>query len=273
MTPTAPYIRPLYGPADKRHVKPGVDVVAVKRGLARAGFLTWPKGGHFDGDYNRRAVEAVKLLQTRAHIKPTGHYGHATHEALRLSHRKGHASEAAFDAFALSLLAQAAHVHAAETAEVRAARALEDAAGFWIVHRDESHYAQVRPFPLLMPPAILVRTDCSGFSTACFFVAGAPDPNGPAYRYSGYGYTGSLVGQGAATTKDKAGPGCLAFYGHTPPERASAAFPVGSPTHVATCLSAGYIASDGQESGPSKYDLDYRSDFHSVRRYPLVKED
>lgn len=268
MNTNAPFCRPLYGPGDRRHSPPGIDVVAVKRGLARAGFFAWAEGGHFDARYNPRAVAAVKQFQTKVGIKPTGHYGMATHEALRLTRRKGHPSEWAFDAMASALLRQAQHDHAAETATARAARALVDAAAFWIVHRDESHYAQVRPFPLVVPPQIALRTDCSGFATTCFFAAGSPDPNDRGY--DGNGYTGTLVSNGTPVEAHEADAGCLAFYGRT--SSPSPAFPVGSPTHVAVCLPGGYIASDGQESGPQKYDLDYRGDFHSTRRYPLVKE-
>lgn len=271
MTTQAPFVRPLYGPGDHRHVQPGIDVVAVKRALSRAGYFPWRPGGNFDARYNAPTVAAVKAFQKQAGIRPTGHYGMATHEALRLTRRKGHPSEWAFDAAAAALLRQAAHVEAAETAADRAAKALVDAAAFWIVHADESHYAQVRPFPLVVPPQIPVRTDCSGFVTTCFYAAGAPDPNVKAgvSPYSGYGYTGTLVAQGQPIEAADADAGCLAFYGST--TTPSPAFPVGSPTHVALCLPGGYVASDGQESGPAKYDLDYRP-LHSVRRYPLVKE-
>jgi hypothetical protein len=36
-----------------------------------------------------------------------------------------------------------------------------------------------------------LTTDCSGFVTLCYYLAGAPDPNGS--RYSGYGWTGTLL--------------------------------------------------------------------------------
>jgi hypothetical protein len=51
------------------------------------------------------------------------------------------------------------------------------------------HYAEVRPMPLRQ--ALPLATDCSGFATLCYFLAGAPDPNG--LGYIGYGYTGTLL--------------------------------------------------------------------------------
>lgn len=46
------------------------------------------------------------------------------------------------------------------------------------------HYAQIRPIPHQW--RLPMTTDCSGFVTLCYQLAGAPDPNGQ--RYDGQGY-------------------------------------------------------------------------------------
>lgn len=75
--------RALYGPDDARGTSHGVDVVAVKRGLARveANFFPRPQAG-FDDVYNRKTVDAVKVFQRLNGIRATGHFGQATLDAL-----------------------------------------------------------------------------------------------------------------------------------------------------------------------------------------------
>ncbi|HEY2370977.1 MAG TPA: hypothetical protein VGH82_00370, partial [Gaiellaceae bacterium] len=63
------------------------------------------------------------------------------------------------------------------------------AARWGIGHEPEIHYGEIRPIPL--GRRLPLTTDCSGFVTLCYFLAGAPDPNGN--RYSGYGWTGTLL--------------------------------------------------------------------------------
>jgi len=63
------------------------------------------------------------------------------------------------------------------------------AARWGIEHEPEIHYGEIRPIPL--DRRLPLTTDCSGFVTLCYHLAGAPDPNG--YRYSGYGWTGTLL--------------------------------------------------------------------------------
>jgi peptidoglycan hydrolase-like protein with peptidoglycan-binding domain len=259
--PQVPFSRPLYGPDDPRISKPGADVVAVKRALSRAGFLSWAQ---FDKVYNRRTVRAVKAFQGSVEIKPTGHYGFATHEALRLTRRQKSTSEWAFDAYAV-WLARTYAGQQEKTREELVRDAIADACAFWIRARNQIAYEQVRPFPVLEPPAILRRTDCSGFVTACFFAGGAPDPN--EREFDGFGYTGTLVGNGQLVSLADLQVADLVFYGRT--TNASPAFPFGSPTHVAVAIGAGYVASHGSEPGPYKLDADYRP-VNQVRRYPLA---
>jgi hypothetical protein len=63
------------------------------------------------------------------------------------------------------------------------------AARWGIEHEPEIHYGEIRPIPL--GRRLPLTTDCSGFVTLCYYLAGAPDPNGS--RYSGYGWTGTLL--------------------------------------------------------------------------------
>jgi hypothetical protein len=63
------------------------------------------------------------------------------------------------------------------------------AARWGIAHEPRIHYGEIRPIPLRR--RLPLTTDCSGFVTLCYFLGGAPDPNGN--RYSGYGWTGTLL--------------------------------------------------------------------------------
>jgi hypothetical protein len=63
------------------------------------------------------------------------------------------------------------------------------AARWGIANEPRIHYGQARPFPLSR--RLPLTTDCSGFVTLCFFLAGAPHPNG--LGYDGEGWTGTLL--------------------------------------------------------------------------------
>lgn len=157
--PACPFARPVYHPAGNHpRSKPGADVVALQRGLWRGGYLPGP-ASRFGEVYTVEAAEAVQAFQQAMHIRPTGNVGFATWEALRHAERKGHPGEPAFDQRACALAAQAAG-ELVETPKEKVQRVGADAANYWILHRDESDYAQVRPFPLVKPPEIPDRTDC-----------------------------------------------------------------------------------------------------------------
>lgn len=115
--------------------------------------------------------------------------------------------------------------------------------------REHYVYRQYRPMAKdLFSEEAYTKTDCSSFTTLVFKAAGAGDPNGSAYNYNGYGYTGTLVHIGEWTTDPL--PGDLAFYGGTK----------SVPGHVAI-----YIGNDeciGFGSTPIKrHSVHYRSDF------------
>ena len=111
------------------------------------------------------------------------------------------------------------------------------AARWGIGHEPQIHYGELRPVPL--GRHLPLTTDCSGFVTLCFFLAGAPDPNG--LGYSGEGWTGTLMRNLARIDRAAARPGDLVLWGAYPGH------------HVAIVLEAGadpLLASHGQERGP-----------------------
>jgi cell wall-associated NlpC family hydrolase len=99
------------------------------------------------------------------------------------------------------------------------------------------HYAEVRPMPLRR--ALPLATDCSGFATLCYFLAGAPDPNG--LGYIGQGYTGTLLRHLPHIPLGAAQPGDVVVWGRYPGR------------HCAVVLEPGadpLLASHGSERGP-----------------------
>lgn len=129
-----------------------------------------------------------------------------------------------------------------------------------------------RPMRLVGPQRVPRFADCSSSVTIVYEAAGFRDPN--RRGYDGQGYTGTLVTHGRSVTRSEIQPCDLVFYGYTPVARPG--FPVGSPTHVAMVMDAqGAVFTFGSDPGPSFRRIDYRSDFHSVRRYipDLAKEE
>lgn len=208
----------------------GVDVVAVKRALSRAGEMQW---GNFTSQFGPYMLEAVKAFQRSVAIQPTGLYGSGTHTLLERAKAVGKQGEWAFDSYAVSLMRQEEALLAI-TPDQRVRQAIVAAGFYWYAHRGGVAYSQIRPFPILKPPLIPDEDDCSGFVTDCHFAGGAPDPNG--LGYSGNGYTGTLMDHGTRCTVQAMLPGDLVFYGFTTDP--TPAFPYGSPTHVA--LFVGY---------------------------------
>jgi hypothetical protein len=99
------------------------------------------------------------------------------------------------------------------------------------------HYAEARPMPLRRD--LPLTTDCSGFVTLCYFLAGAPDPNG--LGYIGQGYTGTLLRHLPHIGRAEAQPGDIVVWGRYPGR------------HCAVLLETGedpLLASHGQERGP-----------------------
>jgi cell wall-associated NlpC family hydrolase len=111
------------------------------------------------------------------------------------------------------------------------------AARWGIAHEPQIHYGELRPIPLAR--TLPLTTDCSGFVTLCYFLAGAPDPNG--LDYNGEGWTGTLLRHLEHIPRADAKLGDLVVWGAYPGR------------HVAIVLEGGddpLLASHGQEHGP-----------------------
>ena len=110
---------------------------------------------------------------------------------------------------------------------------------YWgAAHEPSIHYREIRPMPLTA--ALPMTTDCSGFITLCYKLAGAPDPNG--LGYSGAGYTGTLLSHGQHIPLAFVQPGDVVVYGP------------GTGWHTALIVKAGsdpLTVSHGREGGPN----------------------
>ncbi|MEP6893146.1 MAG: hypothetical protein ABI927_05135 [Gaiellaceae bacterium] len=231
----------------------GVDVVAVKRAVSRAGYMRW---GTFTDLWGQSAVTATKHFQRDHNVDPgNGGYGHLTHAALVSTHAK-QSDEWAFDGYSIALMQQSCIQPAVISGSAIRDGIVAEAIRLY-AHRDEIDYSQAREFPLKRPPFVPDKLDCSGFVAVCHFVGGAPDPN--AHGYNGQGYTGTLMLTGQPCSKGELKAGDAVFYGKT--TTAAPAFPVGSPTHVALFDGDGGVYSQG---GPNRHDrmtrhpVDYR---------------
>jgi len=111
------------------------------------------------------------------------------------------------------------------------------AARWGIRNEPRIHYDAVRPMPL--GRELPLTTDCSGFATLCYHLAGAPDPN--ARGYDGYGWTGSLLEAMENVDRRAVLAGDIVVWGAYPGH------------HCAVVLEPGddpLLASHGQERGP-----------------------
>ena len=114
-------------------------------------------------------------------------------------------------------------------------QAIVAAARWGIRNEARIHYGEVRPIPLTR--RLPLTLDCSGFVTLCYFLAGAPDPNG--LGYDGDGWTGTLLRHMQHVAEPQEGDAVVfgAYPGH----------------HAAIVLVTGddpLLASHGQERGP-----------------------
>ena len=236
----------------------GDDVVAVKRALSRAGYLPW---GTFTPVFDQATVAVLKRFQSDHGVPPgPGTYGPLTHAALVGTHKEGSDTEWAYDGRAIALMARFGKKLAEGPTGVRAAILAEAARLF--AHRAEIDYVQSRPFALRLPPFVPGQLDCSSFVTVCYFVAGAPDPNG--LSFSGFGNTTNLVSHGKRCSVGELEAGDLVFYGSTAAADANEFCPVGSPTHVALFDGDGMVYSHG---GPHRTDRMAR---HAVDYRPIT---
>lgn len=208
----------------------GDDVIGHKRAISRWNprVYPWPKDG-FSPLAGPFFMEAVVRFKVQHNLGARRVLGSQAHEALEkaVAHYQ-HVGEPAFDAKAVELCQSYYDEHHA-TPEQRVRSAIKDAAFYWYSHRASIAYSQYRPYPVVKPPTVPPRFDCSGFATACYFAAGATDPNGRGF--DGLGYTGTLISHGTRVDRDHLKVGDLVFYGYS--TGYGPAFNVGDPTHVA----------------------------------------
>lgn len=104
-------------------------------------------------------------------------------------------------------------------------------AHWFVEHQPQIAYEEVRPFPL--GAKLPMDNDCSATFTDCYYLAGAPDPNGPAYHYDGYGNTDSLAANGQGIAQSQILPGdAVIYYG-------TADCAPGTTEHVAMVITPG----------------------------------
>jgi cell wall-associated NlpC family hydrolase len=109
------------------------------------------------------------------------------------------------------------------------------AARWGIANEPRIHNGETRPMPLAR--TLPLTTDCSGFVTLCYYLAGAPDPNG--LGYDGQGWTGTLLQHLPVTATVRRGD--IVVFGPYPGR------------HCALVLEPGddpLLCSHGQERGP-----------------------
>jgi hypothetical protein len=234
----------------ERELRPGEageDVFAVQRALAKVPFEASVRGTDLRGHFDTVTLAKVRRFQQRSGLHVDGVYGAATHAKLAPY----------FDDYGAWLMGAGAPVDAdagVSNAIVACAVALYNV-------RDRVHYSQSNRMNIvrerLKPPfdGVEIYEDCSSSVTGCYFVAGAPDPNG--LGYDGQGYTGTLCQHGAVVSLASAKPGDLVLYGHGAPWE-----------HVAMYLGGGKVWSHGSEGGPYVCPVDYRGDRGEIRTYP-----
>lgn len=227
----------------------GRDVRALKRALRRAGH--WPKGARVSNVFDEDTDKAVRAFQRATRLEIDGQVGDDTFGAL-LRH---------YDAYS-KLLVDQVRKRMTKLANPSGKRQRIVAAAFvGYTNRDRIHYTQdarrmqgVREG--IRVPRFPEFEDCSSFATWCYWVAGAPDPNGRGY--DGFGYTGTQIGPGKQVTEPR--PGDLVFYGWEPAPR-------NCPRHVAVYVGNGRVVSHGSDTGPHLVTMDYRTDRSQIRSY------
>ena len=221
----------------------GIDVVAVKRALSRAGYMQW---GTFTETWGENARNANHAFQKAHHI-PLAGYGPITHHTLLNTRRKGSKTEWAWDSLSLNLMQEEyTKIHVSPEDRIRTQ-------GMQMCHYLYEHsigigYSNHRPSWLghlgSTPPSYM---DCSGLASVAHYAAGAKNPNieeGIRLPWNGEGYTGTLLAGGRKVPSvHYLKPLDLIFYGFT--TNPGPAFPYGSPTHVAVYDGAGMVFSMG----------------------------
>ena len=267
----------------QKQTKPGPDVTAYQRTVARAGRWKW---GEFSDDYTdefaRGVAEAANEIlwsgiagvqyQSDGDVAVSGIIGKDTFNylrSIRIPNGLAHAGQPAMDSVAVNLVNEAFQKFGkppADAADVKAA--IADYCRRSIAQEPRIHYQQRRAMTCLgIPPENGFTADCSEHSTAAYYWArletdvAVPDPNNSGYN--GYGYTGTLVNNPKVGAPYQIGD--LAIYGSSS----------GSTEHVCTCYVAGDAntsvwCSHGSEAAPYAVKLHYRGDLYAVVRPGLM---
>lgn len=238
-----PFLRPLH------YGNVGYDVLALKRALSKAGFRDWGKWGTPAKGYGAQLKREVAQFQKKNHLPVTGRYDEKTHSALSKY----------FDSYGVYLLLEEKKTFPVFDPKKKQRLGIVNTAIFGYHNRDAIHYTEsgLRMYGVrnhIKPPQVTRWEDCSSFATWCYWVAGAPDPNG--LGYNGQGFTGTLIQHGTRVTHPSLSPGDLIFFGHQT-----------IPSHVAIYIGSNRIVSHGSEGGPYLLPWNYRSDIHSMRSY------
>jgi Putative peptidoglycan binding domain/NlpC/P60 family len=231
----------------------GRDVLALHRALRRAGFAdrAKPAGRVFTAELDA----ALRAFQTASGLEVDGVLGPDTYAALGPS----------YDSRSRWLVSQVPKVTPLEPTAILDGAGVRQkivaAAHLGVEKRGSIHYTQdprrMEGVRLqIVPPRVPNWEDCSSFATWCYWVAGAPDPNG--LGYNGAGFTGTQISQGKATQDPR--PGDLCFYGPSSSDI----------THVTVYVGNGCVVSHGREEGPELYgSTNYRraQDLRQIRSY------
>ena len=163
---TAPYTGTL-GSTETKHRSTAPSIEALKRGLARLGYMEWkgsdfterwPDGGEFD--------KAFRQWQQAEEMPADGVYGEQAWKQLRAAKvpaGRPNAGKNALDAYACKLIrADWAELNVPDEADFRLA--LQQYCTRAEANEDNWHYVQYRPVDVTVEPnARYVRADCSSF--------------------------------------------------------------------------------------------------------------
>lgn len=234
----------------------GAILTNVQRALRRKGYNKVIARGYFGS--NTR--DAIKDVQRKAHLAPTGNIGRRVWLVLD-NYYLNAKEKSAITHLVLEQRAREAAESALRARESMIGRMIT-AAVYTIDHESSIHYTMgslrmVGVTRKIRLPDYPRYADCSSGVTWLYWQAGAPDPN--ARGYDGEGFTGTLAAHGSPVSPSAIVPGDLVFYGAGP-----------TYTHVALAIKGqgqdARVWSHGSESGPSYRVANYRT-ITGVRRY------
>jgi hypothetical protein len=225
----------------------GVDSVAVKRALSKAGYIPWKS--KWTRLFGTGSVKPLRKFQQDHGLHVDGVYGLLTHRKL--------VSLGAFDRFGAHLMGIAPY----PISPAQATRNRIVANAIWGYHnRDRIGYEQWRPIdghghPFKLP----LESDCSGTVEDWYEWGKGPDPSH--LGFNGEGYTGTQVEHGTQTKHPQGAD--LNFYGWD--------YRVHGPMHVTIQVSSSdksdLSVSHGTNAGPSLVARKYWSAYYESRSY------